>query len=699
MELYVDNRRVDLSHDAAALRLGLTTERFLNPAEAWPRSMELLLPLSRNNMEIFGEADIAHSRAGFNAELHTARVEAEGHRIAEGEARLAECVTESADDYKKGYLRIEIVERGPEWVRRAAERRIDETPVEDGFTLTESEIKSRWAWKAPIQFFPVQRRNLAPPPHNTLRCQTLLGLEDFHPFLRMKEIVEAIFLDAGYTVNSAFIDSPLFRQLYISGNHAEPEVSETRRMMDFKAGRYGEKRAVAGADGKIYTTPPAAEASLGNIVETAYPGENAAGERVEGVFNTNGVFRILDGHAAFATPRQAAVGFEYELRYRSDYCIASRTSLRCFDAITLGDGAVHHFEAGNPFEDKRQAASFNPGMRYRLIIFDFPAGFDMRLTFSTAGEQLTFTVAERATAIDIPWSAAGVTAPQLLITGDANTPPVNYNGDWALYGGSVAERGEINIAATLREAQTVMPPLGIKYFDDIVFGGGEQGMGLTLCAATTLRPVFSPYPSIGSAISFGQVANCGISQMEFIASVQRMFNLAIHTNEISRTVCIEPRDEELVGAPVTDVERLGTAATVETLGEMAETVALGYGDHNAPYTADGTTLGQWRLATGNRFARTKEHRLPSPLFAPSATTKSNMHGAPNALLLEVGDHASGASGNELNFPVKAAAFAGMAELPDGEGMAWAGRQERYPLYGQTNEKYKNKRVKNTYKIV
>ena len=140
--------------------------------------------------------------------------------------------------------------------------------------LTPETILAGWTDDSPVKFFPIRRdeypqRNS---PTDLLPAQRLLTVDDYHPFLHVATLVETIFGEAGYRIESRFMESELFRSLYMSGAYASRDTAAlAARMGFFAARRLSSATAKADYSGRVAANPNTALNSVGNIVETATP--------------------------------------------------------------------------------------------------------------------------------------------------------------------------------------------------------------------------------------------------------------------------------------------------------------------------------------------------------------------------------------------------------------------------------------------
>lgn len=131
---------------------------------------------------------------------------------------------------------------------------------------------------------------------------------------------------------------------YTSVESIPKEVEAWTDEMGFVAGRFEDVSAVADRFGRVYADPFTSVSSIGNLVDTADPDATAENGPIEGVYNHGGCFKTDDsGRIGYYPLEKIAVGFEYELKYRSDFRIANRDELMCFDRVYLDDDVERKF--------------------------------------------------------------------------------------------------------------------------------------------------------------------------------------------------------------------------------------------------------------------------------------------------------------------------------------------------------------------
>lgn len=255
----------------------------------------------------------------------------------------------------------------------------------------------------------------------------------------------------------------------MSGAYPEKDTGLLLERMGFLAKRFHTTEATADRFGRVYADPLTTLNTIGNIVDSADPNETQDGKTLSEVYNHNNAFRQIDGRIAFCPIEKVAVGFEYNLKYKSDYQIASRTELKCFNRIYLDDDNERVFKVLNQYEDRRPEYQDNRG--YLLIIFDHVDGNNYRFTYDLItnpeadlsnlqpSDYKTVTLKtfnSRSTDIATQLNA-NITNPQLWILSNDETYTI-YDKDWALYDGYVSETGQIDISVKLQSAASEVLP-------------------------------------------------------------------------------------------------------------------------------------------------------------------------------------------------------------------------------------------------
>lgn len=535
MELTIDSKPCDLAGEPIAVGGYAAAELADVEAAREGRSQEFTLPATPRNEALLGFARDPHTSGRFNASLHRAVLSAEGAKLLAGTVRLLKVSDE-------GY-RIEIREGGARWAKNAARRVFSALGIDYHARLLPSTVSASWTDDSPVKFFPIRRDEYPQQnsPSDLLPAERILSVDDYHPFLHVATLVETIFAEAGYRIESNFTGSPEFRSLYMSGAYPSRDTAALAARMGFYARRLAPATAQGNHLGRVSANPSTTANSVGNIVETATPQTlDTDGEPIPELCNNGNCFGFDKGRIVFTPTTEVSVGFEYYLKYTTDHRILTRERLRGFDSVYLGTGADMPFTLANRYEDRR--TDISPGHRYLAIVFDHTDGAQYRLAYTKDGvaEALWTEFSARTAQVTTPASGT-VADPVLLIR--SGTRWVRYAGDWALYDGYVTESGRTTVELRVRTAPERIAPASPKFFDRIYFYGAEEGMSLTLHKECSLQPRFSSAPGYGSAITFADVARHPIRQSALLEALQHLFNLRFHTEEETKTVRIEPADE------------------------------------------------------------------------------------------------------------------------------------------------------------
>lgn len=655
------------------------------------------IPMTRHNRNVLGDSFEVHSPELFNHSAHTARVEVQGHTIIEG-TPLMTCY--ETDRQGIVWYCLNILGAGKAWIDRLSERKLREAEIHFDTTLHAHTVQQSWEWNRPVRFFPVQRDRLSPTHSSFEGSVRLLTFQDYHPFLHVQSVLEQIFTESGYRMESQFLGSAFFNQLYMSGKYPSREVDTAMERMGFLAKRIDPATASADRFGRVYADPLTPLYSIGNVVDTALPEDLTGLPNGPEVFTRNGCFRKQGKRIGFFPMEPITVGFEYDIRYQTDYILHSRHELKCFNRIYLEDNYERRYQVRNPYEDRRE--NFQGGWEYRVVVFDHVVGEQYKLTYDMITnpeadrEHLTpadytridHTVfCERTTLVQIPEGNNRID-PRLWIRQDGGAYSA-YTGDWALYDGYVNERGETTVEVTVRSSTSAVSPSRPKYFDNIHFGGAEPGMKLTLSAETSLRPIFSGEPCEGERVGFSAVAAYDFRQIELVKALKQMFHLYFYTDDLSKTIYIEPRNQFFDPGVVVDWSEkidLSRPIQVEELGnDMPETLTLRYRDEdgsvNRQDSAQKEVLGLWSTKSPCRFSRIRHKTYGNPLFSPSLHPRGNYPDAPEASILQVGDRSrqgTAPSKETLNFPPKIVGYLGMTHLNQGNRWGWPSFGTQYP---------------------
>lgn len=678
MELSIDRKPCDLGAEKIALP-GYEAAKLADAEAAREgRSLTLTIPATPRNDLLAGFARDPHTAERFNAAPHTAELSAEGSVLLAGAVRML-----SASD--RGY-RIEIRDGGAGWAKNAARRMFNTLGVDYHAALTPATILASWTDDSPVKFFPIRRDEY--PQHNSssdlLPAQRFLTVDDYHPFLHVATLVETIFAEAGYRIESRFMQSEPFRSLYMSGAYASRDTAALAARMGFFARRLSPATAKADFSGRVAANPNTALNSVGNIVQTATPlTPDADGEPVPGLSNNGGCFGIDRGNIVFTPTTDVSAGFEYYLKYTTDHLIQSRERLKGFDSVYLGTGADMRFELTNRYEDQRDAIS--AGHSYMAIVFDHAQGRQYRLSYTSNGAADTLWAEFSARTAQVATPAAGIVAKPMLQV-RSGTDWIPYAGDWALYDGYITERGQTTVELRVRTAAERLSPSSPKYFNRIYFHGAEEGMSLTLHKECSLQPRFSSAPGYGQVVTFADVARHRVRQSELLDALQHLFNLRFHTEEATKTVRIEPADDFFAAGPAADWRSKTDFSQPVVLADIAPEVhqrrtwsyLAGDGAVTRLEAEAESPFGAWSVTTDSFAAKEGEKELRNPLFRPTLSTTGGYADAPSAVIMQVGDR-DDAQEDGTNFTPRIVRYAGMHPLPGNERWGFPSGRAEYPL--------------------
>ena len=631
---------------------------------------------------LFGAECHLYGAGRFNAALHRGELLAGGTPLASGSVRLVETRWHGTEHR----YRVELRGGAYAWAEQAAKGWFRELEVAYEGRLLPTEIAAGWSNDSPVKFLPVYRdryeiengdAGLRPP-------ERLLSTDDYHPFLSIRALVQALFAKAGYTVESAFMESPWFRSLYMSGAYASHDTRVRQQKMGFLARRKADRTTTANALGRVEANPFVTHNTVGNLVDAFSPQEvDETGVTLTDAYSAGGCLRIEEGELCFRPLTEVSVGFEYELRYTTDYRIRSRTRLTGFDSVWLGEDADVRFELANRFEDRREA--LRPSFRYRIVVFDHTEGNRWTLRCTTDGAETTLTdFTTRSTLFTTP---QGTTLVNARLYRNVSGVYVPYTEDWALYDGYIGETGRTEVQITVRTSPESVTPTAPKYFRQISFYGAEEGMNFTISRRCRLRPCFSSAPGYGAALAFDDVARHEIRQAELLRALAHLFDLRFHTDEQLKRVYIEPAcefydattvwewsDRILGDTPIAGADRALDVHDRRTWGYRDADGAVARFD-----AANDTRFGRWSHATASKAAKQGEEVSLNELFAPTLCEAGRYANAPSALILCVGDRDDATTDDATAVTPRIVRWMGLHGLPAGERWGYPLGDERHPL--------------------
>lgn len=675
MRLYVDNTLCDMAKKVV-IPLNFDAEQLSSPeGQRSGRTVELWLPETPTNNNILGFSRDIYAASRFNEEHHTARIEEQGVCLFEGTAYLL--ATQVGDGALGGY-HLRITDGGHAWIRRAVYDSLAEADIEFEAELTLPGINELLRRdETAVRMLPIFRSRTmeSPTQIGSLPPQQVMLTDDFHPFISVASLVDSLFASSGYTLNSRFFRSDLFRSLYMSGEFSTKDVEEQRARCNFCARRQNEGRATANQFGRVYASPAVSLHSVGNIVDTADPtATDEGGAVMSDTFATNGSFSIDDdGFACFTPSIAVQAGFMLHLEYSTDYRIASRQRLTGFDVIEALPAARVAFNILNTHEDQRNRAL--PGTSYRAIIFDHVEGRKYRLIEDTP--TASAVIGEFASRTALVTTESNMTGPAFRLyyqdSGMDFDEWYMYEDDWALYFGYVEECGTTKVSLDLRiPPQEVAAGESLR-LDKVWFGGAEAGMNIALSTSCRLTPYFSAMPGYGSILHFEDVAPRNIRFIELLEALAQMFNLVFYTDAAAKCVYVEPmewfynEDKVVDWSDKIDLSKPIVIRDAAIDRPQRHSFAYVSADaaserYNSHY---GTKLGAWRFNIPIYGTTESEKQRHNPLFTTTLNATGLYAAAPSASIMQV-DERGDTTGIEAKLTPRIVRHLGMRPLPEEE---------------------------------
>jgi hypothetical protein len=678
MRLFIDNMEADLGTAGVSINMSIARLNDFDKSRTG-YSKTIRLPRTLRNAAIFGDAEDVNRAASFNDSLHTARIEHEGCTLIEGVAWLASL---AGDGYE-----ITLTGPGCRWMKTAGATPLSALPIDFSHAMSAETITESWTWDKPVRFLPVLRTtsDSGSDSSNLLQPLKIMAAEDYHPFIHVRSVVEAIFGMAGYGVESEFMRGELFGSLYMSGAYAGGDSGNLPDKARFRAGRFFASTSTADHLGRVYANPFTETNTVGNIVESADPREQSGGVYASGVFCHDNSVRNIDGRIAFVPSVSVSMAFEFDMNYTTDYYLTDRKELAGFNRIYLGGGQEHRFVLPNRFTDRRD--NIRTGKSYTLVIFGHVAGdkYELRYKEHTSNGTVSRTQGFHTTRTATVSFSGGnaVSQPALYVKRAGSATYVAYTADWALYDGYIKERGQTEVRATVRSKAERLSAGVPRFFSDIYFGGGQEGMSFTLGAGTAMRPVFAHAPADGDTLTFSSVAAHKVSCLDIIRSLRQMFNLCFYTDEVSKTVFIEPRAELFgSGGTVDWSDRIDLDRPIrvsDASDGLSRTLTWRYAEGDRAVAAygsnTGSDLGRWSARLDRPALPESERVYTNPLFAPTAGSIGRIYGAESATLPMTVAEGEG----QLNFSPRIVVYAGMRQLREGESWGWPSYGNSYPM--------------------
>lgn len=612
------------------------------------QTLKFKLPITPQNSEIFGAAGDVHTPSKFNMEWHEMIVESDGITLMSGTAYLMQVVWEQSERYYWVECRGGVVS----WISTASTTLFKEIGISFSSTLTEDNIKATWSNDSHVKFFPIVRDSYTSQGSTTdvTGLRVLRSIDDYHPFIRISALLTAIIKAEGYTLESQTALDELFDELYISGSYSSAENSAARSAMGFYVKRGESTTTTTDYSGRVSLSPYDIYSSVGNLVDIETTLSDSE------CYNYGNVLQI-DGQALTFVPLTSiCMGFEYFLHYTCECQIESRTKLKGIDTLNTIDNGYIKWEITNRYIDQRDQAAV--GILYKVMIFDFQEGEIYKLVGVDDSQGVTdiALIESRFTEILIDKSYAYLSLEKFEQVGFTEAEE-----DWALYFGYIEETSLTEVEITVRSAPTDYSPTSPMEFEFQMLEGGCSSAAFTLYKDTSIRPYFSEYPGYNSDIVFEDIARLSYSALEFLDSLQHLFNLRFSTNEDAKTVRVESFDEFYNSGSFDWSSKLMLSEEVEFVDWAHSThrsTTYGYQQTDGVVQrmgqSDNLYFGEWTTEVNSYAATSTSQTLLNGILSASTNDEDGV--------LVVGDRDDITTVDSLEFSPRIVRYIGMIDI-------------------------------------
>ncbi|MFR9650746.1 MAG: hypothetical protein SNG35_01825 [Rikenellaceae bacterium] len=664
--LYIDNYAV--TQLSGEIKIGYDAEQLVDLDKAYEQSsIDLEIEVEPSLRWIFGGEGYTHAAARFNASYHYGAICCEGIEIVGGGVTL---LSVSHSEGKILYS-IRIKRSIGEWIGGGAANMFNLLPLSYDRQLVISTIYEGWEQSAelsPVKFFPVYRDSYVNNYTDSLTEVVVrtCSVDDYHPFINIYRVVETILEQDGYILVSSFMESDLFRNLYMSGAYSSQDSETIRAAMDFYAKRESSSSAVGSSNGRVYITSSISANSVGNFITDDSTSTDSD------CFDNGHCLTVSGGTITFTPTVEVSMGLEFRIKYRTDHTIESRSTLSGYDRFYLYDSYIVEIDIPNTYTDNRERTIYS-NHSYRIVVFNHVDGTSYRVTAlnASSGESGVLT----------SWSGQTVLYSTTSLVGDGDLGSlelevlsggsyISTDLDWALYDGYVEMEGSTIVDLTVRtppDSYSPSSPLEISF----VYAECDYwSMSFELLEGSALSPVFAEYPGYGSFISFEDVAQHSVRQRVVIESLLHMFNLRLYTDELSRRVYIEPYDTLIDGSECFDWSDKIDESKAITFEDVALEVARertwgyqrddGYSERVSEEESEDedeqsevTTkmIGDWSYYCESYASIDSDTTILNPLFSTSLNNEDG--------LLVVGDRDDPLTVDTLEFAPRVVTYAGV----------------------------------------
>lgn len=208
IELYIDGRPAELADGTRVTLSASAPELTASPSPR--RTGPIALPMSARNRAVMEFAEQPLGALPYNSRPHSGELRCGGTTLLAGEVELLGCQSGGGE---AGHYTIRITEPQPKWIRAARQTALRDTELAVGGVYSVNGVAAGWSSVDPVKFLPVWRKR---PKGGAIEH---LAATDYHPFVRIRALLDAAVAPTGYRIESEFMDGAFFRSLYLSGNY------------------------------------------------------------------------------------------------------------------------------------------------------------------------------------------------------------------------------------------------------------------------------------------------------------------------------------------------------------------------------------------------------------------------------------------------------------------------------------------------
>ncbi len=622
------------------------------------KRIEVTMPFSQHNSAVFGTAGEMHSPAKFNHAWHPMSIEQDGLTLFEGTAYLMESYFEDDNQLFKVECRGEL----EEWVLRALQTPISDISL-DGYStyLNQESIEESWSDSSPVKFLPIERDiyKLEPTGSDSSGMQKVRSIDDFHPFINIKALIEGFFDKYGYTVESSFFESEMFRNLYLSGNYKSSENTSERNAMGFMLKHGEDSTTECNYAGVVSFDAYTPANSFGNIIDTTSTTYDKE------CYNNGNCAKIDRKEVIFAPLKSVSVGFEYRLHYICECEILSRSELRGLNSLYNANGYQIDWHLRNAHLDQRD--SIYADLEYTLMIFDVASDETYRLVGVDQSGNLHTLIETQCRATK--WIPTSEYAQYKLYYSSDNEIFEPCDKDWAAYIGTVDEVVQTEIDVIVRSAPAEYSPTEPMHFGHLMLRGGIPNSEATLLADSYVKPYFAYYPGYNSRVWLSDLAQHDFSTLDMLLAIQHMFNLRFFSDQSTKRVIVEPLDGFYTDTAWDCSDKIiesDDVVMIDMAHSASRTNKLGYQQKDGVVRrlgeADNKTFGEWSYSVESYAASPTTSSRINPVFSATANNEDGV--------LSVGDRDDTTSIDSLNFSPRIVRLFGLREI-EGQQMPYA----------------------------